>query len=188
MPGLTRREAFNSPAGAPGSAARLALNCGASCRKENGSTCGRISKPLFGNVVGHEQCVDPLDRLVVIGIDDPGRRRDAAELLGRKMRLRLPHLHHLARKASYSVRRRRRLSYSVFARAMIGVEHRALRDVRDAGRIGIGGEGKQSGQPLGMMDGDVEPDDRAVAPADDRGLARSSENPSGPSTSEAIRS
>ena len=36
--------------------------------------------------------------------------------------------------------------------------------------IGIGGKGEQLGDPLGMVHRDVEADDRAVAPADDRRL------------------
>ena len=53
---------------------------------------------------------------------------------------------------------------------MIGGEDRALGDVLDAARVGVGGKGEQLRQPLGMVDGDVEADDGAVAPADDRGL------------------
>ena len=82
--------------------------------------------------------------------------------------------------------RRKRLVFLLGARDT-GVEYRALSDVGHAARVGVDGEGKELGQPFGMMDGDVETEDRAVAPADDRSLG-SFRKSIKPRTSEAIRS
>src|SRR5690349_17212772 len=53
----------------------------------------------------------------------------------------------------------------------VGREGGVLEDVRlQPGDGRVGGEREQPAEPVGMVHGDVEPDDRPVAPADDVGL------------------
>jgi hypothetical protein len=146
------------------------VNCWGSCRKEKWLTWGLQQQPGIGDRAGHELGVLALDRLVVIGVDDPGRHRDASQLLGREVGLRLPHLADLVEKGFVLVWCRRQCRVFLFGARDIGVGHRAVGDVGHPARIGIGGKSKELAQPLGMMDRDVETDYPPVAPTDDRHL------------------
>src|SRR5262249_1841237 len=80
------------------------------------------------NLVGHEQRVLPLDRLVVIGVDDPGWRLDARELLLGEVRLCRPHLADLVEKGFVLGGRGREFLVFLFSPGDISVEHWALAD------------------------------------------------------------
>ena len=75
-----------------------------------------------------------LDRLVMVGIDDPGRYRDRLQIGGGPVGLGLPHLGDLGEEGLVLVRRRRQLFVFLFRARDKGVEDRALGDVGDPAR------------------------------------------------------
>ena len=95
------------------------------------------------DVRGHVLGVLSFDRLVMIGIDNPGRHGDAMEVLGRPVRLGFPHFRDLGEEGLVLAGRGRQRLVFFLRAGDEGVEHRTVGDVGDAARIRIGGEGEQ---------------------------------------------
>src|SRR5580704_4792082 len=107
-----------------------------------------------------------LDRFIVVAIDNPRRHLDVAQLLVGKMWLARPHLLDI-RFEDVELRRRWRKSQVLLRGALLkGFEDGALVDVLHTRGIGIRGKREQSRQPVGMVDGDIEANDRSVTPSD----------------------
>ena len=87
---------------------------------------------------GHELGILALDRLVMVGIDDPGWRFDVTQLCLGEIRLGRPHLGNLVEEAVVFGRSRREPLILLFGSGDIGVEDRALVNVRDPGGIRVG--------------------------------------------------
>ena len=87
------------------------------------------------DVRGHELGVFALDRLVVVGVDDPNRYGDALQIRRGPVRLGLPHLGDLSEERLVLAGGRRQFFVFPLRPGDKGVEHRAVGDVGDAARI-----------------------------------------------------
>src|SRR5664279_331249 len=114
----------------------------------------------------HEQDIFAFDRLVVVAIDNPDRHFDGVKLLRGEVWLARPHLGDFIQKLLVLIGRWRK-TFILPPRARDkAIKDRALVDILNPARIGIRGEGEEFCYVLWMMNGDVEPNDRAIAPAD----------------------
>src|SRR5262245_43391940 len=120
---------------------------------------------------GHEFGILALDRLVVIAVNDPDRYCNCGKLLCGKIWLCRPHSGYLVEEGIVRLWRWRELLIFRLRPGNKFVEYRALCDVLDARRIGIGGKCEEFCYSLRMTDGDVQSQNRSIAPAGDRGLS-----------------
>ena len=120
-------------------------------------------QPAVRNAVSHEQRILALDRLVMIRIDDPGRHLDAGKVRRDPVRLRLPHFRDLGEERIVIRRRWRKLFIFLSRTRDERGKNGALIDILDTARVGVRRKRKELREPLGVMDGNVEPDDRAIA-------------------------
>jgi hypothetical protein len=147
------------------------LNSSGFCQNAKWLTPGQNLELGAGNEFRHLLCMRAFDAFVMLAVGDHRRYGDLGELLRLVVRLRCPHVADLLDEGVVFLRRRRQtlivLADLLDVTAEGGVGGDILAQATD---IVIGPEGIELGQSLGMVHGDVEADDSAVAPADQRGL------------------
>jgi hypothetical protein len=136
----------------------------------DGSASAMNSWMFFAGMSGFMPTATGTDRLVMIRIHDPGRHLDAGKIVRCPIRLRPPHLGDLAQKRIVFGRSGREFFILAPRPGDECGKNGTLIDILDAARVGICSKRKQFGEPLGVMDGNVEPSNCAITPADQRSL------------------
>jgi hypothetical protein len=123
------------------------------------------------DLLRHKLGILTLDRLVMVAVDDPDRHGNAMELFRSEVRLGRPHLGDLIEERLILVQRWRKPLVFSLGLGDKCVEDRTLGDVLQSIRVGVSCKREDLCHPIRMMNGDVQSQDRSVAPADNCRLA-----------------
>lgn len=123
-----------------------------------------------GNGRGHVFGVFTLDGFVVVTVNDQYRAFDFRQVLGRPIRLARPHMADLLDERVVLLGGRRQLHVFLAGAFNVGGERRVLLDTFLYPRgLGVGSESEDLAGALRVAHRQVQPEDRAVTPADDVG-------------------